>query len=176
MPTGQRYSVFAIALHWLTALLVVALFALGWNMVELAQGPQRSTWFALHKSLGLTALALLVVRVGWRFRHAPPPFPNHLPRVQVFVARLVHLMFYVLLLAQPVSGYLSSSFSGYRTAWFGLPLPHWGWRDAPLNEFFTEIHVLCSIALGVLVAAHILGFLSHLIQGDRAMTRRMRPW
>ena len=102
--------------------------------------------------------------------------PSHLERWRAALARAVHLAFYVLLVVQPLSGYLSSSFSGYTTRWFGVPLPHWGWLDAPLNELFTEVHVIASIALLVLLCAHLLGVLSHLLAGESAMLKRMWPW
>ena len=172
----DKYTVVAILIHWLTVALVFALFALGWYMVDLPKGPARSYYFALHKSIGLGVFALLCVRMYWRFSHRPPPFPRSLPGWQARLARGVHLGFYAFLVLQPLSGYLSSSFSGYPTSWFGLPLPNWGWRDAPLNELFTEIHVLCSMALLVLIGAHLVGFLSHLVSGDQVLTRRMRPW
>lgn len=171
-----KYTRVAMALHWATVVLVATLFGLGWFMVELPQGPARSYYFALHKSLGLCVVVLLVVRIAWRVGHRPPPLPDSVPRWQAHLARGVHAAFYVLLLAQPSSGYLSSCFSGYATSWFGLPLPNWGWRDAPLNELFTELHVLCSITLLVLIGTHMLGFLSHLLAGERAMSRRMLPW
>ncbi len=174
--SALRYTRIAMLLHWLTVLAVTGLFAIGWYMVDLPKGPLRGYWFALHKSIGLSLAALIVLRLAWRLGHAPPPLPAHVPAWQRHLAHGVHLGFYLLLLAQPSSGYLSSSFSGYQTRWFGVPLPDWGWRDAPLNEFFTELHVLCSIALLVLIGVHLAGFLSHLVQGDRALARRMWPW
>ncbi len=176
MVAAPKYTQFAIAVHWLSALLVGALFGLGWFMVELPTGPQRGYYFALHKSLGLTVFGLLMLRALWRLSHRPPPFPAFVPGWQVALARLVHLAFYLMLALQPISGYLSSSFSGYQTSLFGVPLPHWGWRDPPLNELFTEIHVLCSVALLLLVATHLLGTLKHLLSGEGQMLRRMWPW
>lgn len=102
--------------------------------------------------------------------------PDSVPRWQAQLARGVHGAFYVLLLLQPASGYLSSCFSGYPTSWFGMALPTWGWRDAPLNELFTELHVLCSITLLVLIGVHVVGFISHLLAGERGLSRRMWPW
>ena len=99
-----------------------------------------------------------------------------MPFWQRSLAHVVHLAFYALLVLQPLSGYLSSSFSGYTTRLFGVPLPHWGWRDAPLNEFFTEIHVMCSIALVVLIAVHLLGALTHVLTGESTLLRRILPW
>lgn len=173
---ASRYTGVAIALHWLTTLLVFSLFALGWFMVDLPIGPQRGDYFALHKSVGIAVFVLLLMRVAWRLGHRPPPFPPTMRAWRVLLARVVHLAFYVMLVLQPLSGYLSSSFSGYETRWFGIPLPRWGWRDAPLNEFFTEIHVICSLTLLLLIAMHVLGALSHVLSGESAMFRRMWPW
>ncbi len=174
--SAQKYTRVAMLLHWTTVLLVACLFMLGWFMVELPKGPARGYYFALHKSLGLCAFVLLWLRVAWRLGHRPPPLPDSIPRWQAHLAHGVHATFYVLLVMQPLSGYLSSSFSGYTTSWFGVPLPNWGWRDAPLNELFTELHVLSSIALLVLIGVHVVGFLSHLLTGQWALSRRMWPW
>ncbi|MGE0485795.1 MAG: cytochrome b [Gammaproteobacteria bacterium] len=176
MSTTPKYTRTAMALHWVVAVLVFSLFGIGWFMVDLPQGPARGEYFALHKSLGLSVLVLLVLRFGWRLRHRPPPLPQTLPAWQRFLAGLVHRAFYVALAVQPLSGYLSSSFSGYSTRWFGVPLPQWGWKDAWLNELFTEIHVVCSIVIVVLVLTHVLGVLSHLLQGEGGLLRRMLPW
>ena len=172
----SRYTLTAILFHWLTAVLVVALLAIGWYMVELPKGASRGDFFQLHKSIGLSVFVLLWARLAWRLSHPPPELPTTLARWQRYVVKVVHLAFYVLLIAQPLSGYLSASFSGYRTAWFGVPLPYWSWRDAPLNELFTEIHVVGSICLVLLLVMHLLGSLSHLVQGDSALFKRMWPW
>ena len=134
---NTQYTFTAIIIHWVIAVLVFAMFAIGWYMVDLPRGPERSSSFALHKSIGLTIFLLAIVRIIWRFFHRPPPYAR-VPNWQITVARIAHLLFYVLLVVQPTSGYLSSSFSGYKTKLFGVALPHWGWRDAPLNEFFTD--------------------------------------
>lgn len=177
MPSNpEKYTRTAMFIHWLMAALVLVLIGLGWYMVELPQGPSRSYYFALHKSLGLSVFALLVLRIAWRIAHRPPALPDSVLWWQRGMAHVVHLGFYALLLVQPLSGYVSSSFSGYKTRWFGIPLPHWGWRDAPLNELFTEIHVISSIALVVLITTHLLGVLSHVLAGQWALVRRMWPW
>ncbi|MGH8597082.1 MAG: cytochrome b, partial [Gammaproteobacteria bacterium] len=156
MPT-LKYTRTAMWLHWLIAGLVFTLFALGWYMVDLPKGPDRGASFALHKSLGLTVFLLMLWRLGWRLRHAAPPLPDTVPHWQATVARAVHASFYLLLLLQPITGYLSSSYSGYDTALFGIALPQWGHHNPPLNELFTEIHVLNSMILLGLVLAHLAG-------------------
>lgn len=170
-----RYTLTAIALHWLIALLVFGLFALGWYMVDLPRGPDRSSSFALHKSIGLSVFALALVRIIWRYFHRPPPYPAPTPAWRITVARSAHLLFYVLLFLQPISGYLSSSFSGYKTRVFGLALPHWGWRDPPLNELFTEIHVMSSVLFLILICMHVAGALSHLFDPNDGVFRRILP-
>jgi cytochrome b561 len=177
MPAGPiYYSKPALIIHWLSALLVVALIGVAWFMVELPKGPDRGYFFALHKSLGLSAFALLCLRIAWRIRRRPPDLPKDLPRWQRALAKIVHLGFYAVLIVQPISGYLSSGFSGYKTAWFGISLPHWGWPDAPLNELFTEIHVIGSIALVIFLALHIGGTVSHILGGRADVWRRMWHW
>ena len=173
---AERYTATAIVIHWLAALVIVALVGIGWFMVDLPKGPDRGYYFALHKSIGLSLFLLMLVRISWRLTHRPPQLPDEVPAWQRTLARSVHLCFYVLLVLQPVSGYLSSSFSGYRTKLFGIPLPHWGWSDPPLNELFTEIHVIGSIAIVVLVGIHLAGVLSHLLGGQARLVRRILPW
>jgi len=176
MTPADKYTRVAILLHWTTALLVAALFTIGWYMVELPKGPARGETFALHKSLGLTVFLLTLWRLSWRVLHRPPPLPAVLPAWQVSAAHAVHRMFYVLLFLQPLTGYLSSSFSGYQTAFFGIPLPHWGHSNPPLNEFFTELHVIGSVVLLALVVTHVAGALSHVLTPGDRLLRRMLPW
>lgn len=173
---SARYTLTSIALHWTIAVLVFALFAIGWHMVDLPRGPDRSFNFWLHKSLGLTVFSLALVRFVWRVSHRPPPYPDSMSRWRITAARSAHLLFYVLLFLQPTSGYLSSSFSGYKTRVFGLALPHWGWSDPPLNQFFTDIHVLSSVLFAVLIGVHLLGVLSHVIDRRDRVFGRILPW
>jgi len=171
-----RYRIPAIVMHWLMALVVLFMFGLGWWMVDLPQGAQRSYYFALHKSLGISLFLLLGARLAWRFKHRPPALPVHVAVWQQRLAGAVHAGLYVLLFLQPLSGYLSSSFSGYKTRLFTVPLPHWGWRDAPLNELFTEIHVVSAVLLAILVLSHLAGALSHVAAGQANLLKRMWPW
>ena len=171
----EKYTLTSALFHWMTAGLIIALFIIGWGMVDLPRGPERSANFALHKSLGLSVLVLSVFRVIWRLRYPAPDYPPQVSRWKIRVARIVHALFYVALFLQPLSGYISSSFSGYKTRWFGLPLPHWGYRDLPLNEFFTDVHVASSMVLCALILLHVLGAISHLFARD-GLFMRMLPF
>lgn len=171
-----KYSRFGMLLHWVTVGLVIALYAIGWSMVELPKGPARGEAFALHKSLGMTVFLLTAVRLFWRFRSPPPPLPNTIARWQRLLATSVHHLFYVLLFLQPAMGYLSSSFSPYPSSYFGLPLPDWGEHRPGLNEFFTELHVAGSVALLIVIVLHVIGALSHAFKAGDRLVRRMLPW
>ncbi len=175
-PSTERYTAVAIALHWSIALLVAFLLGWGWYMVDIPRGPERGAAFALHKSLGITVFVLMLARIAWRLTHPPPPLPPGMARWQRSAAGATHLLFYVLLLVHPLCGYLSSSFSGYSTSFYGIPLPDWGAHDPPLNEFFTELHVLGAVALCVAISAHVLGALKHLLTPGDSVAQRMWPF
>ena len=176
MSDALAYTRTAIVLHWLTVLLVCALFGLGWYMGDLPKGPWRGEMIALHKSLGITVFLLTLGRGYWRLRYPPPALPAALPLWQSRLAQGVQRLFYVLLLAQPLLGYLSSSFTPYKTRYLGLQLPVWAAPDPAFNEFFTELHEAGAPALLLVIALHVAGAASHgLRQGD-SLVRRMWRW
>ncbi len=169
----RKYSRVAIVLHWLMAALILVLLGLGWFMGDLPDGPDRSWYFALHKSLGLTVALLLVGRMAWLVTHPRPPFPAAMPRWQASMARGNFIVLYLLMILQPLSGYLSSSFSGYKTRYFGIPLPHWGWKEPVLNELLTSVHVISSRLLVAFLLLHLLGASVHLFVRRDGGFRRM---
>lgn len=171
----ERYTSPAILLHWAIAALIFFQLGLGWYMNELPKGPDRSAFFALHKSVGLGIFLLAAVRLAWRATHSPPPLPATLPPWQRALASMNHRLLYALIFFQPVSGYLSSSFSGYTTSFFGLPLPHWGWKEPYWNELFSDLHEASAITLAVLVGIHALGAMSHAMKPGDPLFRRMLP-
>ncbi len=168
-----NYTLTARILHWLIAILIMLMFALGWYMVELPKGAERGWFFALHKSTGLSIFGLVLIRVFWRLLHQPPNMPASIPEWKRRLAHFTHVSLYLLMFIQPLSGYISSSFSGYKTKYFGIPLPHWGWKNPPLNELFTEVHVVGSMLILALVLAHVVGAMAHLIVEKDGVFKRM---
>ena len=169
----QKYTWPAIVLHWLMALLVIAMLGIGLYMSGLPEGPERSRLIALHKSIGITLAGLYFVRLAWRRRHPPPPYPTSMPAWQQRAAHANAIALYVLLIVQPLSGYLSSSFSGYKTSWFGLPLPYWGWESQQLNAAFNFMHVVGSRLLMILITLHLSGAALHAFARRDGVVRRM---
>jgi Cytochrome B561 len=156
-------------------LFIFTLFSLGWYMTDLPKGPERSALFALHKSIGLTVAWLWVLRLAWRLSHTPPPLPASVPFWARKASQINHWLLYVFMFVQPLSGYLSSSFSGYTSAYFGLPLPDWGWKDEALNTVFSTLHVVSSYVLLSLIGLHVLAALKHLIIDRDGVFRRILP-
>lgn len=167
-----RYDKLSMALHWSIAVLALGQMALGWWMVGLADssGVQRG-WFNLHKSLGLTIGALMLARLAWRAAHPPPPLPQGLALWEERAACASHRLLYAVLIAQPVVGYLGSSFSAYPIRYFGLALPAWGWHSPALKAFFGGLHFAFACVLSVLIALHIAAALRHRMKGDGVFDR-----
>jgi len=177
MNKPEKYTGVAMLLHWLMVLLIFTLFGLGWYMTELPKGsPERAWFFALHKSVGLTTALMVILRMSWRLTHVPPSLPETIEHWKRRMAATTHHLLYVMMFLQPVSGYISSSFSGHSTSFWGVPLPDWGWKDQPLSELFADIHGASSVALLSLIVLHILGALHHGFPRENAVLRRMLPF
>jgi cytochrome b561 len=169
----QKYTWPAVTLHWVMAILVLGMLALGLYMADLPKGTERSTLIGWHKSIGLSLVLLLALRIAWRAAHPPPPYPAQMPPWQRRLAHLNAAALYTLLVLQPLSGYLSSSFSGYQTRFFGLALPQWGHEDPALNTIFNNAHVLCSRLLMALITLHVAGAATHALVRRDGVVRRM---
>ncbi len=116
---ARRYHGVAIALHWVIGGLIFVNLALGLlhERLEAAAGWQA---IPLHKSIGLTVLALSLVRLGWRLTHRPPPLPRDVGGAEQGVAHGVHWLLYVLMILMPLTGWIMSSAGKYPLDWFGL--------------------------------------------------------
>jgi cytochrome b561 len=173
-PAAGRYTRVAILLHWLVAALVIAQVCWGWWMQEIPKQPAglRADAFNLHKSVGLTILALMIVRLGWRLGHRPPPLPP-IPAWQARLAHAVQALLYVALFAMPVAGYLGSVWSGYPVKYFGLTLPGWGAKDVALKDAMSAVHLGTSLVLVGLVALHLAGALKHALVDRDGLLARM---
>ena len=122
----QRYGLIALTLHWIIAALILTQIGLGWYMNEVL--PDHSAAQArietLHISIGLTALLLILVRVGVRAVFPAPPLPSALADWEKALARITHVLFYVLMLALPLTGWALVSVRPGQISFWGLPWPH----------------------------------------------------
>jgi cytochrome b561 len=170
----RRYTWTAIALHWLIASLVIAVFAWGWWMQEIPKQPPgvRADAFNLHKSVGLAILLLMLVRVGWRASHAPPPLPS-MPAWNARLALANHGVMYVALFVLTVGGYLGSAWSGYPVKFFGLELPAWSGSKPALKDLASTVHLWVSWVLLISVSLHVIGTAKHALVDRNGVLARM---
>src|SRR5262245_39745605 len=103
------YTVTARALHWVTAVLVLAMIPLGIVIAHEWGGPIQEWLYNLHRSVGALLLLIIIVRLGYRLGHTPAPLGPDIPLYQQRAAHAVHWLLYVLLLAQPLIGWIATS-------------------------------------------------------------------
>ncbi|HEY0748146.1 MAG TPA: cytochrome b [Steroidobacteraceae bacterium] len=172
-----RYGAVAQTFHWLIAALIVAQFTLGWMAGDLPLGMQKLAMLARHKSFGMTVLMLAVLRLVWRLFHRAPELPLGMSPTERMLARGTHVLFYVLLFAMPLTGWMMSSAKNYSVSWFG----RFTWPDliAPNERAFDVLkttHQTLSWLLLALAILHILAALKHHFWNKDDVLRRMLPF
>ncbi|KAF1684484.1 cytochrome b [Pseudoxanthomonas broegbernensis] len=178
--TADRWGGVSQFLHWTIAVLILTIGAVGLVMGELPRTPKYFWVYTAHKSLGLTVLALVLARIGWRlYAGAPKPVPGT-PRWQAWMASATHGAIYLLILAMPLSGWLYDSASGLRPfRWFGLAeVPKLAAPDEALASTAHSTHEWLFWLLIALVLAHAGAALHHhFVQRDATLARMLpRRW
>jgi len=186
MPDKQRYSIIAIGLHWLIAIMIIGQLAGGMLMVNLSveQGALKFELFQWHKSFGVTIFILSVVRLLWRLTHKPPGLPNNMNRFEVFAANFTHLAFYGFMLTIPLIGWAVVSVSPYAasvpTYLFGvIPWPHLPFFEhvaerEEITTLLADAHKFMGWAMIALLILHIGAALKHhFINGDNVLSRML---
>ena len=173
----QRYTITAILLHWIIALLIIAAFALGLTMVDIpGLTPTKLKYFSWHKWLGITVLGFACLRLLWRLTHAAPAYPGHMPRWQQQVAHKLHALLYLLMFAIPVSGYLYTLSAGVPVVYLGwFELPVFMAPDPHLKPILKLVHYWLNMSLLTLFCLHLLAALKHLFIDRDGMFKRILP-
>jgi len=163
-------------LHWLTVLLILALAVIGLVMGDLPRTPKYFWVYTAHKSLGISVLVLLPVRLFWRLWAGAPGPVTGTPGWQHAMANVTHWLLYVMLLAVPLSGWLYDSASSLRPfRLFGLvEMPKLSAPDEALGELAHSAHIGLFWVMILLVAGHAGAALwHHIIQRDETLTRML---
>ena len=194
--TQNQYTKTAIVLHWLIGIGILAMFGLGWFMADIpkdqpkamsfdlfdlgvytwnmaTEATPRTFYFNLHKSVGITLLALIVLRLLWRITHRPPALLDTLTATEKKIATGGHHLLYLLMFALPITGLvmaINSKFE-YGVKWFGISLMN-GLDNKAIRESFVDVHEVVGIIMLVVIGIHILGALKHkFIDKDGTMSR-----
>jgi cytochrome b561 len=182
-----RYTSVAVVLHWLLALGILGLLMIGLAMTQLSLTPEcLFSLYQLHKSLGVTVLLLVVVRLVWRLLHRPPAMPDTMPRFEKRAAESTHLLFYFLMLGLPLSGWalVSASVFNIPTVLYGvIPWPNMPGlsnlsNKAPAEATLKALHAYGAWLLLAVLALHLGAVLRHqfILRDDvlRRMSLRLR--
>ncbi|MDR3368454.1 cytochrome b [Rhodoferax sp.] len=180
LSSQPRYTTVAIVLHWLLAMALLVIFALGLYMVELSFSPLRLKLYNWHKWAGVSILLLSVARVVWRVTHRPPALPTtvtrSMPGWQMQAHHATHHLMYALFFAVPLLGWAYSSAAGFPIVLFGqIPLPDFVGADKALAAMIKPLHQLSAWALMGLAALHVAAALKHQWLDRDGLLLRMLP-
>lgn len=159
---NAAYSLTARVLHWTTAVLVLTLLPLGFVIANRLGGPWQDWLYNLHRSIGALIILVIIVRLFYRFGHAPPPLPDEMPPWQQFAAHATHWSLYALLIVQPFIGWAGSSA-------YPAPIPVFGLFELPpivapnrsLSDSLLAVHRATAVVIAFLVTMHIGAALYH---------------
>jgi len=177
-PTPRRYPVAMMVIHWLTAASIATVVVLAW-LFPGGKANDSSVLLLVHRSVGLTILALTVLRLVLRGTLPVPAEPDAASRLQKlenFAARIVHFLLYVILIAMPVSGFLWTTSRGTPVDVFGLfSIPPLLPASDAVHSVARAIHSTGQFAVYAVVALHVAAALFHLVVRRDGVMDRMLP-
>ena len=178
----KDYTAAAKVLHWLIAALIFVMFTLAWTMGDFS-GIQKFKLYNLHKSIGISILALMSLRLFWRSFQGAPVLPRSVPRRERIAARFGHLALYAALFLMPFSGWAMISASDKPSVLFGykaFPLISWLSELPPdqkevIADIFKSIHEFTANVLLFLIGIHVAAALRHAFVLKDGIMSRMLP-
>lgn len=189
--TIERYGAVHKFLHWTIALAVLFMLVLGLVMEDIPHGLAvalgygdvsplvlRMKAFSLHKAIGITVLALMLLRIVWKLVNwdLPKSLPTH-ERWEQKLAHLVHWGFYGLLIAMPLSGWIMTSAKASTINWFGFfPVPPIVQPNQELGYSMARAHEYIAYGIWAFIALHVAGALKHVVIDKDGTLRRMLPF
>jgi cytochrome b561 len=173
---ASRFPAFSRLLHWLMAVMVLAMLFLGIGMAASVSGRYRFL-IEIHRPLGLAVLVLVAIRWVNRLLNPPPPLPDTIPPLQRFAAKASHVLLYALMFIMPLLGWAMLSAAAYPIVILGsLHLPPILPQDPVLYAWLRQLHTEFAILLFAVFLAHLGAALMHgLIRRD-GVFESMAPW
>jgi cytochrome b561 len=177
MQTATSWNPAAKFFHWLIALLIFIQIGLGFSAVSWPLSPTKLNLFFWHKSIGVTVLLLVALRLLWRFSTSVPALPADMPAWERHAAHASHFLLYVAMAGLPVSGWVLSSASGVPFRVFGeIPLPAIVAADKETAEFAKHVHHAFVFLLVPLLIVHVGAALRHHYVRHDDVLRQMLPF
>jgi len=175
MSGSARFSVLSRVLHWLMAVLVLAMLLIGIAMVGSLADYHRLV--AIHKPIGIAILVLVAIRLVNRLVSPPPPLPEHMPAWQRIAAKGSHVLLYILMFALPLVGWGMLSAARYPIPLFGnVLLPPILPQDAALYAGLRALHTWLAFLLFATFLAHLGAALLHALIHRDGVFQSMASW
>lgn len=175
----QSYGKFAKFLHWVMALMVIVLIAVGTYMAGLDKAdPSKMQLMGMHKSFGVIFMQFAILRVIWSRLNNSPKLPDVLASWEKLLSKTITGSLYLLMLAIPFSGYVMTNLFGYPVSLFGLiDLPVLFDKNTEMALLAKQVHFLLVYTLMAALFAHITGALKHrlLDKPEADVLPRMMP-
>jgi len=173
--TTKSYGLVSQKLHWIIAILIVGLLAVGWYMADMPRSPEKFQLYGVHKAIGIIVLALAVLRISWVVLQPKPETLGSESKLQIVAAKAVHGFLYLWMLAMPLSGWLMSSAGGHPVSVFGLfTMPTLVEKGSSLGGIAHEVHETLPVIGVLLLVAHIgAAVYHHVILKDDTLRRIM---
>jgi len=195
VKTFSQYNNISIFLHWLIAVGIVFMFILGWFMDTVPKDAAKSStfdlfnmglyvwelskevsprsfYFNLHKSVGISLFALIILRILWRLTHKPPALLDSMKTWEKKLATGAHYGLYFLMVATPLAGIIMSISSKYGIHWFGIKLVG-GIDNKASRELFYEFHEVFGLLILLILFFHIAGAFKHALVDKDGTIRRI---
>jgi cytochrome b561 len=175
--TSHSYGSVAKFLHWAIVVLIIAQYVVIEAAEDLPRGLEKLELVSRHKSVGMLVLLLALARILWKLASRGQPGPVPMPRGQRIAAAAGHGMLYLLILAQPITGWMMSSAANY-------PVTLFGWFQFPallapsesVHEALEETHEVLFTVLVVVAVIHVIAALYHHFWLKDDTLRRMLPF
>ena len=173
--TENSYGSVSRLIHWLMAVIVIIMLAVGFTMVNLEPSDQKWQIYGIHKATGLIVLALAILRIIWILLNQAVQVPFDLPQWQRFAAKWNHNFLYILLLVMPASGALMSLVGGNDINFFGAFTIKAIAHNKEYSKLFWNTHVTSAFLLVAAITVHIFAALyHHFIRKDNVLMRMIR--
>lgn len=158
----HKYSLTLRILHWLIGIMIIVMIGVGWYMAGLPQESElKYDILEIHKSFGVTILGLVIIRIFVRLFSKTPSLPSGLATWEKWLTKITHFLFYLLMIAIPTVGYLSSDYQGFDVEWFGMAIPGLVADNEDTAHLMHELHEIFAYSLLLLIMLHVAGTIKH---------------
>lgn len=171
-PAASKYDPFARLLHWLIVLLLVLQYIVAWTMPGIHRGTKPVGLIVVHLDLGAFVIAVMTARVLWRIVRKEPAPVEGSPLTRG-IAYLTHGLLYLLLIVQPVLGWVNASSRGWQVTLFGVNLPSLAPTGSALGHALGDAHRLLAWVMLALIGVHVAAALYHHFLLRDGVLRRM---